>query len=87
MGWISRLRRTFGKERLAQDHEDELEFHRSMREQWNLEHGLAREEAHRDASVRFGSKVAWRERMSEIDRKSTRLNSSHERRSRMPSSA
>ncbi len=67
MGWISRLRHTLSKEKSAQDHEDELEFHRSMREQWNIEHGLPREEAYRDAAVRFGSKTAWRERMSEID--------------------
>ena len=67
MGWISRLRRTLGREKLAKDHEDELEFHRSMREQWNVDHGLARDEARRDAAIRFGNRTTWRERMSEID--------------------
>jgi len=67
MGWLSRLRRTLGSEKLAQDHEDELEFHRSMREGWNVDQGLAPNEAHRDAAIRLGSKSVWRERMREID--------------------
>jgi macrolide transport system ATP-binding/permease protein len=38
-----------------------------MREQWNVEHGMPRVEAHRDARRRFGNPLLWRERMSEID--------------------
>ena len=67
MAWFSRLRALFGREKLAREQDEELEFHMAMREQWNVEHGLGRDEARRDARVRFGSVSTWRERMSEID--------------------
>ena len=67
MAWISRLRALFRRDKLAQDLDDELAFHLSMREQWNVEHGMPRAEAHRDARRRFGNPLLWRERMSEID--------------------
>jgi hypothetical protein len=37
MAWISRLRALFGKEKLAKEQDEELAFHLSMREQWNVE--------------------------------------------------
>ena len=67
MAWISRLRALFRRDKLAQDLDEELAFHLSMREQWNVEHGMPRAEAHRDARRRFGNPLLWRERMSEID--------------------
>ena len=67
MAWISRLRALFRRNKLAQDLDEELAFHLSMREQWNVEHGMPRVEAHRDARRRFGNPLLWRERMSEID--------------------
>jgi predicted permease len=67
MAWISRLRALFRRNQLAQDLDEELAFHLSMREQWNVEHGMPRVEAHRDARRRFGNPLLWRERMSEID--------------------
>jgi predicted permease len=67
MAWISRLRALFGKEKLAKELDEELAFHLSMREQWNVEQGMPRAEAHRDARRRFGNSLLWRERMSEID--------------------
>jgi predicted permease len=67
MRWFSRIRALFGRERLADEHEEELQFHLAMREQWNVERGLPHAEARRDARIRFGSLSAWRERMSEID--------------------
>ena len=67
MAWISRLRALFRRDKLAQDLDEELAFHLSMREQWNVERGMPRAEAHRDARRRFGNPLLWRERMSEID--------------------
>lgn len=67
MAWLSRLRGLFRKDDVAREQEEELEFHLAMREQWNLEQGLARDEARRDAKIRLGNKSTWRERMSEID--------------------
>ena len=67
MSWISRVRGLFGRKKLAREQDEELEFHLAMREQWNVEHGLARDDARRDARVRLGSKTTLRERMSEID--------------------
>jgi predicted permease len=68
MAWISRLRALFRREELAQDLEEELEFHLSMREQWNsAEQGMPPAEARREARLRFGNPSLWRERMSEID--------------------
>jgi hypothetical protein len=67
MAWFSRLRGLFRKEELAREQDEELEFHLAMREQWNVEQELKREEGRRDARVRLGSVSVWRERMSEID--------------------
>lgn len=67
MAWFSRLRALFGRKNLAREQDEELEFHLAMREQWNLEQGLANEEARRDSRLRFGNPRMWRERMSEID--------------------
>jgi len=67
MAWFSRLRGLFRKDVVAREQEEELEFHLAMREEWNVQQGLACEEARRDARVRLGNKSTWRERMSEID--------------------
>ncbi len=67
MAWISRIRALFAREKLAREQEEELEFHLSMREQWNVEQGMTQAEARRDARRRFGNPSLWRERMSEID--------------------
>ena len=67
MAWTSRLRALFRREKLTREQDEELEFHLSMREEWNVRQGIAREEARRDARIRLGSKSVWRERMSEID--------------------
>lgn len=67
MAWFARLRGLFRKDELAREQDEEIEFHLAMREQWNVEHGLKREEARRDARVRLGNAGVWRERMSEID--------------------
>ena len=67
MAWISRLRGLFQREKVTRDLDEELEFHLSMREQWNVEHGMPETEARRAAKVRFGNPALWRERMSAID--------------------
>jgi predicted permease len=67
MAWISRLRALFRRDKLARELDEELAFHLSMREQWNVEHGMPRAEAHRDARRRFGNPSVLQERMSEID--------------------
>lgn len=67
MAWFSRIRGLFARDRLAREHDEELDFHLAMREQWNSERGLKREEARRDARVRMGNPRLWREKMGEID--------------------
>ena len=67
MAWLSRLRAIFGKEKLSREHEEELQFHLSMRERLNVDQGMTPGQACRDARLRFGNPSLWRERMSEID--------------------
>jgi predicted permease len=67
MAWLSRWRGLLRRKKLAREHEEELRFHLSMREQLNMEEGMAPGEARRDARRRFGNPSLWRERMREID--------------------
>ncbi len=67
MAWFSRFRSIFGKEKLAREQEEELQFHLSMREQLNVEEGMMPGEARRDARLRFGNPSLWRQRMNEVD--------------------
>jgi predicted permease len=67
MAWLSRWRGLLRRKQLASEHEEELRFHLSMREQLNVEEGMAPGEARRDARLRFGNLSVWRERMREID--------------------
>ncbi|HEY6308415.1 MAG TPA: ABC transporter permease [Candidatus Angelobacter sp.] len=67
MAWISRLRALFGREKLAKDLEEELEFHLSMHQDANIERGMPAAEARREARLRFGRPSLWQERMGEID--------------------
>ncbi len=67
MGWFSRWRSRWSSDRKNDELNEELQFHLAMREQWNMDHGLHRESARRDARLRFGNPNTWRERMREID--------------------
>ncbi len=67
MAWLSRWRGFLRREKLAREHEEELRFHLSMREQLNVQQGMAPGEARRNARLRFGNPSVWRERMREID--------------------
>lgn len=67
MAWFSRFRAIFGKEKLTREHEEELQFHLSMREQLNVDAGMTRGQARHDARLRFGNPSLWRQRMNEVD--------------------
>ena len=66
MGWWGRVR-LWRRDRIEADYDEELRFHLDMREQRNVEQGLAHVEARRAARVRFGNPAVLRERMREID--------------------
>ena len=42
MAWISRIRALFRRDKLTRELDEELTFHLSMREQWNVDHGMPR---------------------------------------------
>ncbi len=67
MGWMSRVRGLFRRERLEDELKEEVDFHLAMRESLNLDQGMERDEARRDSRVRFGNPVVMRERMRVID--------------------
>jgi predicted permease len=67
MGFNSRLRALFRKEKLSRDLEEEMAFHLAMREELNVQQGMPPTEAKREARKSFGNPGVWRERMSEID--------------------
>jgi putative ABC transport system permease protein len=67
MNWLGRIFRTLRQKDHQRDMEEELQFHLSMREQNNLAHGMAAQEARRNARLRFGNPAVWLERLSEID--------------------
>jgi len=67
MAWFSRIQTLFRREKLERDVEEEIEFHLSMREQWNVEQGTPQAEARRAARLQFGNPSVLREQMSEID--------------------
>ncbi|WP_109489283.1 ADOP family duplicated permease [Occallatibacter savannae] len=67
MGVLSRIAAIFRGTSLSHDHEEEMDFHVSMREEWNVEKGMERPTARRDARLRFGSVAKWREQLRHID--------------------
>ncbi len=67
MGWLRRVTGLFRRESLAKKHQEEMEFHLAMREEWNVSRGMEEPEARRNAKVRFGNLDRLRERMREID--------------------
>ncbi len=62
-----RTRAFFTKDKLAQDHADELQFHLDMRAQRNIAEGMPPAEARRNANIRFGNPTTLRERLRQID--------------------
>ena len=70
----------FRRNRLDDDLAEEIRLHLELRRQALIDDGMTAVEADREARRQFGN-------VTVIDRKSTRLNSSHGYQSRMPSSA
>jgi putative ABC transport system permease protein len=67
MSWLKRLAKTLRSDAHRREVDEELEFHMAMREQHNVSDGMNEPDAHRDARVRFGNPLVWRERVSEAD--------------------
>ena len=67
MAWTLQLRALFRGKSFAQELDEELEFHLAMCQQWNEDRGVAAATARRQARLRFGNPLLWRERISEID--------------------
>ena len=67
MGWVSRIRTLWSREKHSSDLDEELAFHLAMREQWNAEHGMGEQEARSNARRRFGNITRWKEMMGDID--------------------
>ena len=82
---IRRIRRLVQKTRAEKELDRELRFHFERQIADYIAAGMTREEARRRARLDFGGLERVKDDVR--DRKSTRLNSSHESVSRMPSSA
>jgi predicted permease len=67
MGWLRRVGGLFRRDGRDGEYDEELRFHLAMREQRNLDQGMATGEARRAARVRFGNPAVLRERMREVD--------------------
>lgn len=67
MGWMSRMRALWNRDKHSSDLDEELEFHLTMREEWNAERGMGKEDAHVSAMRRFGNRTRWKQMMAEID--------------------
>ena len=67
MNWLKRMLMTVRSGAHQREVDEELQFHVDMREQRNASDGMSESEARRDARVRFGNPVVWRERVSEVD--------------------
>jgi predicted permease len=67
MGWMSRMRTLWNRDNHSSDLDEELEFHLTMREKWNAEHGMGQEEARANARQRFGNATRWKEMMGYVD--------------------
>ena len=67
MGWMSRIRSLWNREKHSSDLDEELEFHLAMREKWNAERGMGKDEARANAKQRFGNVARWKEMMGDID--------------------
>ncbi|MFP5235429.1 MAG: ADOP family duplicated permease [Acidobacteriota bacterium] len=67
MGAFRRIANLFRLGRLHREIDAELESHVEMRTEENLAQGMTPEEARRDALVRFGSRAAMHERVTEQD--------------------
>jgi len=67
MAWMRRLWRTFRRDELGRELDDELRFHLEMRTRDNLAGGMTPEAARRDARLRFGNPARIKERTRGVD--------------------
>jgi predicted permease len=67
MSIFRRVVNTFSRSKLHQEIDAEIQSHVEMRIADNIAAGMSPEEAHRDALIRFGSRVAMRERIAAAD--------------------
>jgi hypothetical protein len=67
MGWMSRIRVLWNRDKHSSDLDEELEFHLLMRENWNAEQGMGSEAAriNADSVKRFVGVTHQRIRMSQ----------------------
>ncbi|QNI33877.1 hypothetical protein H7849_08200 [Alloacidobacterium dinghuense] len=61
------MRAHFRQEKLSADLDEELQFHLTMREQLNVEKGMSKEEAYKEARRQIGNPTRLKEQMREID--------------------
>jgi len=66
MSWLNRFSNLF-RSRLDRDLEEELQFHFDARLQDNLAKGMPRQQAKRDAALRFGNRTLAKERTREAN--------------------
>jgi len=67
MGALNRIANLFRRTRMDREIDAELEAHIALRMDDNVAHGMSREEARRDALLRFGNPTAIRERVVASD--------------------
>ena len=67
MGALNRIANLFRRTRVDREINAELEAHIALRMDDNVAHGMSREEARRDALLRFGNPTATRERVVASD--------------------
>ena len=67
MSWLSRLRRTLGRDKLDDELDEELRSHLEMRAADNVKAGMAPAEASYDAQKRFGNSTLLKEDTRDTD--------------------
>jgi len=67
MGALNRIANLFRRTRMDREIDAELEAHIALRMDDNLAHGMSRDEARRDALLRFGNPTATKERVVASD--------------------
>ena len=67
MSLLSRIRNSFGRERLTQELDEELRTHIEMRTSENIGAGMTSAAAHEDAQRRFGNRTLMKENTRSMD--------------------
>lgn len=67
MGWLNRFSNMFRRDKMSEELEEELQFHRDARRRDNLNAGMNEEMATQDATRRFGNAALAKERAHEAN--------------------